>query len=273
LHARLLEAFDLPSNSNGAKNNFDLTLANTSVYLSSAAYCDTSTYMNRTYIGPSTGFIPYSVIDDREFDTHGYIGYRTEDETIYIVFRGSEDIENWIENIRITFVDYPYCKECQVHKGWYNTYKNVMDQIMLDVSTLNVIFPSYKVVVTGHSLGAALASLTAVDLQMVNSNVQLYNYGCPRVGNEQFSNWFSDHISNHYRVTHHKDIVPHVPTHERYTHFDGEWYHESNIDASDLKECTNGPEDPSCAYQWTVTSVSDHMIYLGLNLGCDGVSG
>ena len=153
LHARLLEAFDLPSDSNGAKSNFELPLANTSVYLSSAAYCDTSTYMTRTYIGPSAGFIPYSIIDDREFDTHGYIGYRTEDETIYVVFRGSEDIENWIENVRITFVDYPYCKECQVHKGWYNTYKNVMDQIMLDVSTLNVIFPSYKVVVTGHSLG------------------------------------------------------------------------------------------------------------------------
>ena len=45
-------------------------------------------------------------------------------------------------------------------------------------------------------------------------------------------------------------------------------YHESDIDASDLRECNDGPEDPSCSFQWSLTSVDDHMIYLGMKVGC-----
>ena len=112
--------------------------------------------MDQTFIGPSAGFVPYSTIDDSKYDTHGFIGYRVDDETIYVVFRGSEDIANWIDNIRITFTDYPYCDGCEVHKGWYETYQNVIDKIMADVSALNVIFPNYKVLVTGHSLGTSI---------------------------------------------------------------------------------------------------------------------
>ena len=183
LHSALVsEAFEFSFPGSTSNEKFDLNLANTSLYLSSAAYCDPSTYMDQTYIGPSSGFVTYSTIDDSKYDTHGFIGYRIDDETIYVVFRGSEDIANWIDNIRITFADYPYCSGCQVHKGWYETYKNVIDQIMTDVSALNIEFPNYKVIVTGHSLGAALAGLTVVDLQMINSNVQLYNFGSPRVG-------------------------------------------------------------------------------------------
>ena len=94
-----------------------------------------------------------------------------------------------------------------------------------EVARLQKIYPSYNVYVTGHSLGAALATLTAADLSNYGiKNVQLYNYGSPRVGNTAFANFYPSLVKTVIRVTHHKDIVPHVPMHERYTHIQGEYY-------------------------------------------------
>lgn len=52
----------------GALASFDWTTANTSVWLSAGAYCETNTYMSRTYKGYSAGFVPAYVIDDKSAD-------------------------------------------------------------------------------------------------------------------------------------------------------------------------------------------------------------
>jgi hypothetical protein len=44
---------------------FDWQYANTSVWLSAAAYCETNTYMTRTFKGYSAGFKVTNVIDDK----------------------------------------------------------------------------------------------------------------------------------------------------------------------------------------------------------------
>lgn len=109
------------------------------------------------------------------------------------------------------------------------------------------------------------------------SPVRLFNFGSPRVGDREFAVFYSSHLKDHVRVTHHKDIVPHIPVHEEdYLHINGEWYQPgdwlSNSTMS-LVDCT-GYEDPDCSYQWTLTSVEDHMSYLGVDLGthnCDDI--
>jgi len=47
--------------------------------------------------------------------------------------------------------------------------------------------------VTGHSLGGAVATLTAAELSTnTNYNVaDVYTYGEPRVGNKKFADWFN----------------------------------------------------------------------------------
>ena len=49
--------------------DFDWAIGNTSVSLSSSAYCETNVYLNRTYSGYATGFKPYFVIDEPKYDT------------------------------------------------------------------------------------------------------------------------------------------------------------------------------------------------------------
>lgn len=47
---------------------FDWATGNTSVWLSAAAYCETDTYLTRTFLGYSSGFVASYMIDDKKND-------------------------------------------------------------------------------------------------------------------------------------------------------------------------------------------------------------
>ena len=75
-----------------------------------------------------------------------------------------------------------------VHNGFYKAYNDVSSNIKDYVTNL---FQTHKfaqpsILVTGHSLGAALATLCAADLKrngLTGKGMKLYNFGSPRVGN------------------------------------------------------------------------------------------
>lgn len=56
--------------------------------------------------------------------------------------------------------------------------------------------PTYKLVITGHSLGGAMARLTYffidINSQFPGSTTELYTYGEPRVGNIAFADYFNN---------------------------------------------------------------------------------
>lgn len=239
---------------------------NATLFHSESSYCDVDNYLMRNYSGPLSGFIPTVSIKDKLHDTHGYIGYQPITQSIAVAFRGSESVSNWLSDLNAVMTDYPNCQGCQVHKGFYTAEQAVFLQVKNEVDRLLSKYPDYQVLVTGHSLGAALATLTAVDLRSEGiDNVNMFSYGSPRIGNTAFANFYSSLLGNNTnRITHHKDIVPHTPMHERFTHISREYYQPN--DSVTLIEC-NGNEDPKCSYQWHITSVDDHLKYLGLAMG------
>lgn len=165
---------------------------------------------------------------------------------------------------------YPNCSNCYAHSGFYRAERAVSDAVTRGVQDLLLQYPTFTVVVTGHSLGGALATLIALTLIKVISNpVQLINYGSPRVGNKNFAVFASDTIQTRYRVTHYRDIVPHLPWTERFVHISGEWYEDED---GNLHECS-GYEDRHCSYQWYYLTEEDHLVYLGFKISsCDAVS-
>jgi len=75
-----------------------------------------------------------------------------------------------------------------VHQGFYNSYASVGGYVRTDVQKLLSLYRDAKLIITGYSLGAALAVLAAADLHTVFGHIdQLYTFGGPRVGNEQFA--------------------------------------------------------------------------------------
>jgi hypothetical protein len=241
----------------------DWQMVNVTLNHAQNTYCDPATYQSRAYKGTLAGH----TINDSIKDTHGYIGYHQGQKAIYVSFRGSDSIQNWISNINAILTTYPApgCSNCEVHKGFYQAEQSCFPDVLNHVKTLKSTYPDYQVVVTGHSLGAALATLVSVDLINVGiSPVRMFNYGSPRVGDTNFANYVNSVIKDRNRITHHKDLVPHSPMHERFTHHSGEWYEPS--DDVVLNACS-GNEDSNCSYQWHITSVSDHLYYLGLSMG------
>ena len=73
-------------------------------------------------------------------------------------------------------------------------------------------YPNYKIVVTGHSLGGAIATVAAAEIRESGLNVDLYTYGAPRIGHAVVSDFISNqNKGGNYRVTHTNDPIPKLP--------------------------------------------------------------
>lgn len=74
--------------------------------------------------------------------------------------------------------------------------------------------PGARLYITGHSLGAALAALTAQRLAAVAPErlAAVYTFGMPRVGNAAFAQAYEAVLgARTYRMVHGDDLVPTVP--------------------------------------------------------------
>jgi hypothetical protein len=91
-------------------------------------------------------------------------------------------------------------------KNTHDGFKEALDSVWNDINaTLNKLPANCQVFYTGHSLGAALATLAAAK----RPPKALYTFGSPQVGNQAFVNSMPD-IPIH-RVVDDKDIVTTLP--------------------------------------------------------------
>lgn len=243
-----------------SETEFDWKLGNTTLHLSSYSYCDANSYLSTEYIGFSTGFQPTYRIYNKLYDVNGFIGYNELDNSIYVVFRGTNSLKDWIDDLQIWMSLYPSCPGGYVHEGFFAAHNSVIQDVLNEVNRLKLIYPTYDIIVTGHSLGGALATLTSVDLSNSNISATLINFGSPRLFDKESASCVSAKISTIYRITYHKDIVVHLPfLRAGFMHITGEWYHDEN---ENIHHC-KGYEDENCANKWkTRHDVNDHHKYL-----------
>lgn len=255
---------------------FDLDQAMISLWLCGATYCGVGNYKSHVFQGPTTGFIVTAPIEDVRTDTEGYVGYLPSDKSIYVAFRGSSSIRDWLSNLdarKVPYTSYPEC-DCYVHKGFYEAEQKVVGGIVEEVRRLKQRFPSYQVKVTGHSLGAAMAQLTSMDLYKAGYNVSVIDFGQPRTGDAKYATFATNVLEiPTWRVTHNRDNVPHLPTEKgmEYYHVCREEFEDAN---GQLKTCDTSCEDPTCAMQYKLSELdgADHLVYLGMNVTCEAVS-
>ena len=137
-----------------------------------------------------------------------------------VAFRGSEArlregnsdpsyiFADWMANF--DFAPEPWEQGGNVHRGFKGALDEVWDALEDHISNLQK--DKRKIWMTGHSLGAALATLAADRY----GNIQgLYTYGSPRVGDRNFKEDFN---VNAYRFVNNSDIVTKVPPANMYLH-------------------------------------------------------
>lgn len=150
----------------------------------------------------------------------------TTNRAIILSFRGSYSVRNWISDVEFPFVDPGLCDGCLAELGFWSSWDLVRDSITTVLNKTVAAHPDYELVVVGHSLGAAVATLAATDLRTryAHPSATLYAFAAPRVANPALAK----HITaqgNNYRFTHTNDPVPKLPLLAMgYVHVSPEYY-------------------------------------------------
>ncbi|MCP8967597.1 lipase family protein [Ectobacillus ponti] len=148
----------------------------------------------------------------KAIDTITWFGFILEsDQYVIVAFRGTQSDPDWIADSLINQREYPYTANSGfVHNGFLSIYESCRDSIMESL----VHLPADKtLLVTGHSLGGALAVLHALDAR-VNTKFKdyiMFNFGAPKVGDIAFRNYYNLQVANSTRLVNLFDIVPLLP--------------------------------------------------------------
>ncbi|KAH7355860.1 Alpha/Beta hydrolase protein [Pyrenochaeta sp. MPI-SDFR-AT-0127] len=118
--------------------------------------------------------------------------------------------------------DPPKCHNCSVHTGFYASWLNTRKVVLPHVTEALDKYPGYKLVLVGHSLGGAVATLAGLDFKARGWHPHVTTFGEPRLGNKQLTKYIDKrfnitlhHADNKlHRVTHAGDPVPLLPLDE-----------------------------------------------------------
>ncbi|MFD3448687.1 hypothetical protein ACFDTO_29330 [Microbacteriaceae bacterium 4G12] len=151
----------------------------------------------------------------KSIGTVEWFGFILEsDEAIIVAFRGTQSDPDWIADSLVNQREYPYTANSgNVHSGFLSIYESCRDSIM----EVLVKLPSDKtLLITGHSLGGALAILHMLDARVNTSFTDyiLYNFGSPKVGDLAFRNYYNLQVAKSYRFVNLFDVVPLLPPHK-----------------------------------------------------------
>jgi hypothetical protein len=152
------------------------------------------------------GFKLIKTFCSKETDTQAFLA-ESEDGYAVLAFRGTElskreDVRIDVEAIKVSVLD------GRIHAGFRIAYESVAKEIETNVLKLKGV-PLY---ITGHSLGAALATVATQRLEH-NPRIReiiaaCYTFGSPRVGDSHYDIEFKSPI---YRVVNTTDIVTIIP--------------------------------------------------------------
>eukprot|EP01065_Artemidia_motanka_P015398 TRINITY_DN1922_c0_g2_i1.p3 TRINITY_DN1922_c0_g2~~TRINITY_DN1922_c0_g2_i1.p3 ORF type:complete len:433 (+),score=151.14 TRINITY_DN1922_c0_g2_i1:129-1301(+) len=216
-------------------------------------------------------------------DLQAFVAWHEPSSSILVVFRGTDNFVNWATNLETTKAN-PYGQNGgAVHAGFYAAWRSLREAgvwAAAEKMAIDKALSPARVQVTGHSLGGAMATLAARDfaaetINGMRSIVQLMSVAAPRSGDAQFMVQLHGFLAASWRLTHNKDVVPHVPLQAMgFQHAGREIY--SATTGPDFVVCDGSGEDPKCSNSCfgglvpepgQCTSIPDHLVYLGYELG------
>lgn len=127
---------------------------------------------------------------------------------VYVYFAGSESKRNWQTNVNILGDQVPkdWCglEGLRVHKGFLKAFESVSEQLLQAFDAFVLPKSSEPIVVTGHSLGAALATIAglyiACKFPQYRDRLSVVTFGGPNVGDGQFVKAFDELVARSVRV-------------------------------------------------------------------------
>ncbi len=142
-------------------------------------------------------------IENKETSTHVALLKIIQDAPcLVVVFRGTDDIDDW--NINFHAYQSSFGSSGKVHSGFKKAYLSIRQELFECLRD-----HSLPVFITGHSLGAALATLATSELHGHDNFDSCYTFGSPRTGNPEFIN--SIKCDRIFRIVNNCDVVTTIP--------------------------------------------------------------
>jgi triacylglycerol lipase len=159
-------------------------------------------------------------------DTQGFVAI--DGDTRVLAFRGTTEMRDWLTDADCRLERVAWLPAGHAHRGFLRAFDANVPAI---TSALNAIGRAeLPLLITGHSLGGALATLAAARLTISgNPPAAVVTCGQPRVGDERFTAWYQPVLGErHLRLVNHHDLVARVaPRALGYRHIGSlRWYDE-----------------------------------------------
>ena len=220
LHSELLQISALPMLIYDYNKTFKIKSKETLTEYLNCADCDLSELSNyrRKILKLIETYAPNGTVEDfiNDNNTGLQVGitHSNTKKRICVIFRGSDSLIDWYYNLKLR--KHHLKNNIYVHKGFYNQLhiNNNYDKIKKSLLNLIQKYPDNQIIITGHSLGAALSILFGymISDEIKKINIKVVSFASPRVGNYYFKKNFDKILNlNHYRVTNNHDIVTAAP--------------------------------------------------------------
>jgi hypothetical protein len=147
---------------------------------------------------------------------------------VVIAIRGTEGIQEWINDAEFLLVTCPFLAGAgQTEDGFTAMYSSLRTavaagspSVVSALATLPFPQPVSSLTICGHSLGGAIVTLLALDVAANTSfnNPTVYTYASPRTGDPSFANTYDQVVKNSFRIANRLDLVPKLPLPPIYDH-------------------------------------------------------
>ncbi|KAK9843872.1 hypothetical protein WJX84_004447 [Apatococcus fuscideae] len=164
----------------------------------------------------------YRLLFEPSTDTKAIVAWNND--TILVSFRGTASMKAAKLDLEAYRVNHPPVRGSKwrhtrpvVHAGflasWHrnNFHTTLLDLIWREILQERMPEKQPHVIVTGHSLGGALATLAAFDIakELALTQISVVTFGAPRTGNRAFSREYEDLVPDTWHVINAKDPVTH----------------------------------------------------------------
>ncbi|KAJ6506090.1 alpha/beta-hydrolase [Mycena vulgaris] len=200
-----------------------------------------------------------------------YIAHDADDQTIVVAHEGTDagnllsilnDAQFGLVPLNVSRFPETAGKNITVHDGFQQTFERTADGLLAGVMAGLASTGVKKVVVTGHSLGAALATMTGAlikDAVDPSVEVSVTGFGLPRGGNPGWADFIDSGVGVTF-MSNQNDPVPTVPPKFLgFQHTNGE-IHIVDDSQKNFIACP-GQDNEKCATGNSLvkTSVSNHL--------------
>lgn len=135
-------------------------------------------------------------------------------DDVILAYRGTESFVDWQSNLKSSHVTWPYSSGAgAVHAGFLGQFvesEGPMYSVMKSLYDDN----KRRWLVTGHSLGGALATLAGFHLKLTfpSAQIDVITFGAPGAGSTLWTNKYKEKLGFYTAsVQHKRDIVPCLP--------------------------------------------------------------